>query len=88
MGQVWGEETDYTTLHDPRRLQEPTCFHLRGPTSRDLVSWDQVRGLGIVWVSPHPHGSGSCTGDHISALYLHCVLSSLRFPTSELRVLP
>ena len=52
-------------------------------------SWAQVQGLGIVWVSPLPRGSGSCVhGDHMSALCLQCVLSPLRFPTSKLRVLP
>ena len=57
-----------------------------GPNQR---LWAQVQGLGIVWLSPHPHGSGSCVHrDHISGLYLPCVLSPLRFPTSELGVLP
>ena len=27
-----------TSFYSPRRLQEPPRFHLRGPTSRDLVS--------------------------------------------------
>ena len=38
--------------------------------------------------SPHPHGSGSCAWGPPAALYLQCVSSSLRFPSSELRVLP
>ena len=38
--------------------------------------------------SPHPHGSGSCSWRPPSALYLQWVLSPLRFPSSELRVLP
>ena len=51
--------------------------------------WAQVQGLGIVWVSPLPHGSRSCVhGDHMFALYLQCVQSPLRFSVSELRVLP
>ena len=48
-----------------------------------------VQALGIVWLSPHPCGSGSCVhGEHMSALSLQCVLSPRRFPASELRVLP
>ena len=46
-------------------------------------------GLGIVWVSPHPRGSGSCVHrGHVSAVCLQCVLSPRRFPSFELRVLP
>ena len=45
--------------------------------------------LGFMWVSAHPHGSGSCVHrDHTSALCLQCVLSPRRFPKSEVRVLP
>ena len=36
LGQVWGEETNPTSFYHPRGLQEPTRFHLRGPSSRDL----------------------------------------------------
>ena len=51
--------------------------------------WAQVESLGIVRVSPLPRGSGSCVHrDHVSALYLQCVLFPLRFSMSELRVLP
>ena len=80
MGQVWGEETDYTTLHDPRRLQEPTCFHLRGPTSRDLVSWDQVRGLGLCGSHPIHMGPDPVPRDPVSALHL-CVSCPLEIPS-------
>ena len=57
-----------------------------GPNQR---SWAQAQGLWIVWLSAHPYGSGSCVlRDHIPGLYLQCVLSRLRFPTSALWVLP
>ena len=47
-----------------------------GVTLESVEGCPQVQGLGIVWVSPHPHGSGSCVHrDHTSALYLQCVLS-------------
>ena len=68
------------------------------PQVQDLGRWchlesvevcPQVQGLGTVWVSPHPRGSGSRVHrDHRSALSLQCVLSPRRFPASELRVLP
>ena len=52
-----------------------------GPNQR---SWAQAQGLGIVWLSAHPHGSGSCVHrDRTSALCLQCVLSPRRFPASE-----
>ena len=59
------------------------------PWGPNQKSWAQAQGLGIVWLSAHPHGSGSCVlRDHIPGLYLQCVLSPLRFPTSALWVLP
>ena len=56
---------------------------------RNQGLWDpQVQRLGIVWVSPHLHGQESVPRNPISPFYLQCVLSPLRFPTSELSVLP
>ena len=68
---------------------DPRCRVWGGGVTLETVEvCPQVQALGTVWVSPHPRGSGSCAhGDHMSALYLQCVLSPQRFPASELRVL-
>ena len=68
---------------------DPRCRVWGGGVTLETVEvCPQVQGLGIVRLSPHPRGSGSCAhGDHMSALYLQCVLSPQRFPASELRVL-
>ena len=40
-------------------------------------SWAQVQGLGIVWVSPLPRGSGSCTRrPHVCSLPAVCLVPS------------
>ena len=40
-------------------------------------SWAQVQGLGIVWVSPLPRGSGSCTRrPHVCSLPAVCLFPS------------
>ena len=72
-GLLWGNvgrgDRPYPSFYCPRRLQEPTCFHLRGPTSRN---WFPKQGLCdpecSVWEVESPWrlwkcaGSGDCVG--------------------------
>ena len=86
LGQVWGEETNPTLL--PSR--EVTGTHSWG--AQPAESGVLTKGH----VTPGA-GSGDCVGLtpdtwvgilYLGTLYLLCVLSPWRFPTSELRVLP
>ena len=86
--QEWGEETDPTSFYHPKR--SPLVSTLGAQPAETWCpnpgSWDP---RARVWGSCGSHmGQDPVPGDHISALYLQCVLSPLRLPTSELQVLP
>ena len=92
--QVWGEETDPTLLSTiPGGYRNPLVFTLGaqaaetwGPNQGSCNPW--CWDLGLCGSHPIHKGQESLPGNPISALYLQCVLFSLRYPTSELGVLP
>ena len=43
LGQVWGEQTYLTHFPIPGGPRNPACFHIRGATSRAMVSWPRGR---------------------------------------------
>ena len=55
---------------------DPKCRVWGGGVTLETVEvFPQVQGLGMVWVSPHPHGSGSCTWrPHICSLPAVCLV--------------
>ena len=91
LGQVWGEETDPALLSTvpggyrnvTLRVQPAETWYPK-QGSCDPRCW--------VWgrCGPHPicMGQEPVPGDPTSALYFQRVSSPLRFPTSELRLLP
>ena len=94
LGQVWGEETDPTLLSTMLRgYGNPLVFTLGAQAAETPCpkqgSWDPRCWVwGLCGSHPLHKGQESLPGNPISALYPQCVLSPLRFPTSELRVLP
>ena len=58
-------------------LCEPRCTAWGGGVTLETVAvCPQVLGLEIVWVSPHPCGSGTCIQRPPSALYLQYLVPS------------
>ena len=93
LGQVWGEETDPTLSTMPRGYRNPLVFTL-GAEAAETVCPNQGSWEPWCWVwglcGSHPihKGQASVPGNPISALCLQRVLFSLKYLTSELRVLP